>query len=140
MIAAERIAEVMGLRQPVRSLTELSDAVNRGLPKSTLRHCVQRVVASPQERRRLMSRIVPEATYKRRRTHLKPEESARTERVARVIATAEYVWDEPAEARRFLTTPHPELNGQVPLELALSELGARQVEEVLWKLAYGLPV
>ena len=34
---------------------------------------------------------------------------------------------------------HPELEGRAPLELALTELGARRVEELLWKLFYGLP-
>lgn len=139
MIAAEKIAEVLGMRKGVRSLEDLSGAVVRGLPKSALRNCVDRVAASPQERRRLMSRIVPEATFKRRRNHLKLDEGERTERLARVIATAEYVWDDREEARRFLTTPHPELNRQRPLDAALTELGARRVEALLWNVFYGLP-
>ena len=60
------------------------------------------------------------------------------ERLARVIATAEYVWDDAVEARRYLTTPHAHLGGQTPVEVALSEFGARWVEELLWKLYYGL--
>ncbi len=38
-----------------------------------------------------MHQIVPEATYKRRRERLSPLESVRTERMARVVAMAEYV-------------------------------------------------
>ena len=41
------------------------------------------------EQRALMHRIVPEATFKRRRERLSPAESERTERLARVVATAE---------------------------------------------------
>jgi putative toxin-antitoxin system antitoxin component (TIGR02293 family) len=138
MIAADKVAEVMGLRQSIRSVAELAGAVARGLPKSTLRACVQRVFDDRGEQRRAMYAIVPEATYKRRQ-YLKPEESERTERLGRVIATAEYVWDDRAEARRFLTTPHPGLGDRRPIDAARSELGARQVEELLWQIFHGLP-
>lgn len=140
MIAVKRIAAVMGMAKTVRSLDQLSGVVAQGLPKSALRHCVGRVVADPREQRRLMFRVVPEATFKRRRSHLKLEESERTERLARVIATAEHVWDDREEARRFLTTPHAELNHHRPIDVAFTELGARRVEELLWKIFHGLPV
>jgi uncharacterized protein (DUF2384 family) len=31
------------------------------------------------------------------------------------------------------------LEGRTPLEVSLTELGARRVEELMWKLFYGLP-
>ena len=139
MVSAEKIATVMGLGPSVRSLSELSRAVSRGVPKSALRRIAERVAESPGEERAVMSRIVPSATFKRRRKLLKPEESAKAERLARVIATADEVWGDPETARRFLRSPHAELGGRNPLEAAYSELGARQVEELLWKLFYGLP-
>ena len=86
-----------------------------------------------------MYRVVPEATFKRRRDRLSPAESERTERLARVIAAAEHVWDDPEQARRFLTTSHPALGGKTPLDAAMRELGARQTEELLAKIEYGLP-
>jgi putative toxin-antitoxin system antitoxin component (TIGR02293 family) len=85
-----------------------------------------------------MQRVVPAATYKRRH-RLKLVESEKTERLARVIALAEMLWDDEAEARRFLSTPHPELNGRKPIEAALTELGARQVEDIVNRALYGLP-
>lgn len=86
-----------------------------------------------------MNRIVPEATFKRRRDRLSAAESERTERMARVVATAEYVWDDPDEARRFLTTRHAALGGKRPIDAAMTELGARQVEEILGQIFHGLP-
>ncbi len=121
------------------SLLELNAAVERGLPKSTLRNVVRRVFPDASEQRAMMHRIVPEATYKRRRERLSPIESERTERVARVIALAEEVWQDREHARRFLTTPHPEIGGKTPLDAALTELGARQAEEVMARILYGLP-
>lgn len=140
MIAAERIASVLGLPGGVRSLAELQAAVARGLPKASLRRVAGHVSAISREQWALVYGIVPEATYKRRRDTLKPEESARTERLARVVATAEYVWDDVNAARRFLTTPHPALRGERPLDAARTELDARRVEELLWQIVHGLPV
>jgi len=136
-------AEVLGgrrvLGKAVSSLLDLNDAVERGLPKATLRIVVQRVFSDASEQRAMMRRIVPEATYKRRRERLSPAESERTERLARVVAIAEDVWQDREQARRFLTTPHPEIGGKTPLDAALTELGARQAEEVMARIVYGLP-
>ena len=71
MIVADKVAAVLKLPRSVDTLAALSAAVARGLPKSSLRSCVERVATSPQEQRRLMYRVVPEATYKRRRSHLR---------------------------------------------------------------------
>jgi putative toxin-antitoxin system antitoxin component (TIGR02293 family) len=135
--------EVLGghrvLGKAVTSILELNDAVERGLPKATLRIVVQRVFPDAAEQRTMMHRIVPEATYKRRRERLSPAESERTERFARVVAIAEDVWQDREQARRFLITPHPEMGGKTPLDAALTELGARQAEEVMARIVYGLP-
>jgi len=143
MITAQRIADVLGgedvLKERVASLRELDRLVRRGLPKRALRTAVEHLALERGAANRLIFRLVPEATYKRRRSALSPAESERTERLARVIATAEHVWDDAADARRFLTTPHPMLGGDTPLECAATELGARATEEILWKIYHGLP-
>jgi putative toxin-antitoxin system antitoxin component (TIGR02293 family) len=86
-----------------------------------------------------MYRVVPLSTLKRR-TRLKTHESEKTERLARVIALAELLWDDQEAAQEFLNTPHPELDGRTPLECAASELGAREVEDLVMRALYGLPV
>jgi uncharacterized protein (DUF2384 family) len=68
MIAPALIAEILGLGASVRTVGELESAVSAGLPKSALE--------------RLSAR------------RLSVDESARTERLARVLASAEYVWDD----------------------------------------------
>lgn len=139
LVSPEKIATVMGLNPVPHSLAELEALVAEGLPKSALRNGVEHIALTPEARRTLQARIVPEATYKRRRDRLTPEESEKTERLARVYATAAYVWDDPADARAFLVAAHPLLENREPLEVSLTELGARRVEELLWKLFYGLP-
>jgi putative toxin-antitoxin system antitoxin component (TIGR02293 family) len=141
MIHAEIVADVMGgvaiLGRKVQTLNDLQQAVEGGLPKRALRHTVERVYGSSSEVRRAIYRIVPEATFKRR-TRLSHAESERTERLARMIAAAEYTWGNQEDAREWLNRPHPELDGKTPLEMAATELGARRVEELLERLFYGI--
>jgi len=139
MIAPERIANILGLQASIRSVSELEDAVSAGLPKRSL----ERLSARLHIDRRLASaykfKIVPQATWKRRGKRLSVDESERTERLARVLAQAEYVWDDRQQAREWMSKPHPELQDTTPLEAARTELGARRVESLLDKLFYGLP-
>lgn len=137
-VSAEEIAAVMSLSPPPHSFSELDEMVREGLPKAALHASAERVGRTAEERKALLYRIVPEATYKRRRDRLSPDESEKAERLARVFATADYVWDSAEDAREFLNTPHPLLNGKTPLYVSMSELGARRVEELLWKLFYGI--
>jgi putative toxin-antitoxin system antitoxin component (TIGR02293 family) len=143
MIHPERIAEVMGgvavLGQDVKSLQDLESSVLSGLPKGALRRTLERVYLTAGDVRRAMYRVVPEATFKRR-TLLSRAEGERTERLARVIAAAEYVWDNVDDAREWLTKAHPMLSGRTPLQTAESEVGARRVEHLLDSMFYSLPL
>jgi putative toxin-antitoxin system antitoxin component (TIGR02293 family) len=144
MIEPRQIAKVLGgkavLGRAIISVEDLEEIVDAGLPKIALRLAVRRVFLIVREADVYLYRVVPEATYKRRNGKLRPRESERTERLARVIAAAEEVWDDQADAREWLKKPHPELGNRTPMECALTELGARRVESLLDRLQYGLPV
>ena len=71
-------------------------------------------------------------------TPQKLDESEKIARLARVCATALHIWDDEALAREFLNTPHPLLDQRSPLDVAMTEAGARRVEELLWQLFYGV--
>ena len=140
MIEPRSIAEILGLGASIRTVRELESAVSAGLPKRSL----ERLSARLHQDRRTASaykfKIVPQATWKRRSRLLSRNESERTERLARVLAHAEYVWDDRERAREWMNKPHRELGKRSPLEAARTELGARRVENLLDKLFYGLPV
>lgn len=140
IVSPEEISAVMALSPPTHSFAELDEVIRKGLPKSALRVSAEHAARTAEERRSLMFRIVPEATYKRRLDRLSPDESEKTERLARVFATTQHVWDDADDAREFLNTPHPLLEGRAPLDVSLTELGARRVEELLWRLFFGLSV
>lgn len=142
--AVAAVVETLGgarvLRTQVHTLADLSRAISAGLPFRSLRRLTEHYPEA--QRRRIEQIVVPRSTLQRRERAgvLSPEESARLERIARLTALAEYVWESQGSAQQFLTTPHPQLDGQAPLELAATDLGARRVEDLLWKLEYSLPV
>jgi putative toxin-antitoxin system antitoxin component (TIGR02293 family) len=138
LVTPEKIATVMALASMPHSFAELDAMIARGLPKAAIKASINHVYLSAEDRRQLLYRIIPEATYKRRKESLTAEESERTERLARVFATAAHVWNSDDDARSFLTTPHAMLQGRSPLDVSMTELGARRVEELLWRLYYGI--
>ena len=142
-VSVAEVTRIMGgertLGRRVRTTDDLRRAVEEGLPVETLGKVVAHVAGSDIAAGQLKYRIVPRATLHRRRTHLSLEESERVERLARVAALAEQVWEDEALAHEFLRSPQPQLGGQQPMDLVRTDLGARQVEELLMKLEYGLP-
>ena len=140
----EAVVEALGgkrvLREEVHTLTELSRLVVAGLPFLSLRQLSAYFPAG--ERARVEQVVVPRTTMLRREQSgvLSTEESERLERLARITALAEHVLESREAAQDFLTSPHALLDEQVPVELAATDLGARRVESVLWRLEYSLPV
>lgn len=140
MVAPASIAEILGLGSSIRTLGELESAVSAGLPKRALERLSARIYRDPRTANAHKYNVVPQATWKRRSKRLSVQESQKTERLARVLATAEYVWDDRERAREWISTPHLELDGKTPLQTAQTELGARRVEDLLNKLFFGLPL
>jgi putative toxin-antitoxin system antitoxin component (TIGR02293 family) len=82
-------------------------------------------------------------TLNRRRVEgrLQPDESDRLVRASRVFGKALELFEGDAEAaRRWLTTPQKALGGTLPLTLARTEVGAREVETLIGRLEHGIPV
>ena len=143
-IAAEQIADVLGgrrvLGRQVKSMRELDDIVREGMPKTALDAFIDALGASKygEFAIQLRNKIVPRATYTRvDRFNLQVSET--TERMARLYAMALSVFDDPEAAARFMANPHPELGDRAPFEAALTEIGGREVEEVIERGLHGLP-
>ncbi|MBI3047214.1 MAG: DUF2384 domain-containing protein [Acidobacteria bacterium] len=139
----ERVAQVLGgptvLHRTVRTWVDLEHVVRAGLPKRSLQLVARRAVEPGASVNDFVYSVVPPATFKRR-SKLSAEESERTERLARVVALAHGVWDDDRDARAFLNRPHPLLDGETPLNVARTELGARRVERLLHDIEHGLPL
>jgi putative toxin-antitoxin system antitoxin component (TIGR02293 family) len=117
----------------------IEKAVEKGLPREALRHVAERLAGGDQTKIAALEQgVVPKTTLGRRETKLSPEESERTERVARLFVHARRALGTEAEAREFMTTPHPELDGRTPVDAAKTDLGTRRTEQILDALEYGL--
>lgn len=142
-IHAARVADMLGgertLGRDIRTVTDLRHAVEDGLPVSALDNVVRHVSRDDRSAAELKYRIIPKTTL-RRRQRLDPEESQRLERLARMTAMAEEVWEDADLAHEFLTSAQPQLEDERPVDLARSDLGTRQVETLLMKIEYALPV
>ena len=85
--------------------------------------------------------IAPRRTLTHRRTRREPlsrEESDRAVRLARIAALAEQVFGEPARAWPWLRAAKRQFRGRSPLQLMVTEAGARLVEELLYRVDEGL--
>jgi len=113
-------------------------ALRAGLPVKELGD-LQASLAMP------MDRLVPllgisKATFHRRTKtgRLDKSESDRVLRFARLMGRAVEVMESEENARRWLMTPQFGLGGAVPLEFADTEVGAREVEDLLGRIEYGV--
>ena len=85
--------------------------------------------------------VIPERTLARRLSHggaLTVEEADALTRLRRVVAAARRVFGRAELADEWLRLPNPELDGEVPIRMARTDLGGREVEAVLGRLEHGV--
>jgi putative toxin-antitoxin system antitoxin component (TIGR02293 family) len=83
---------------------------------------------------------ISRATLHRRKGagRLHREESDRVLRFARLMGKAIEVFETKENARKWLGSPQTGLGGAVPLDYAETEVGAREVEDLLGRIEYGV--
>jgi putative toxin-antitoxin system antitoxin component (TIGR02293 family) len=139
MISAQEVASVLGgqrvLHKKIKSPFDLMDLVEKGLPKESVRTIID-FLGSTED----IYPYIPEGTYKKRGKILHRAESEKVERLARIIATALHIFQDKEQAKIYLTSTNPIFRDRTPFDLSRTELGAKQVEESLWHIYYGLPV
>ena len=92
-----------------------------------------------------MEKLLPmlgmsKATLHRRKAsgRLDPLESDRVVRFARLFGRAIEVMEAEDAARHWMGSPQIGLGGAVPLDYARTEVGAREVEDLLGRIDYGV--
>jgi putative toxin-antitoxin system antitoxin component (TIGR02293 family) len=85
-------------------------------------------------------RVIPMRTFNRRLAKgepLKVSESDAIARLLRVTEMARRIFGDTEFAGQWLTLPNPVLKNQIPIELAATDVGARDVEAALLHFAHG---
>jgi putative toxin-antitoxin system antitoxin component (TIGR02293 family) len=118
---------------------ELIGMVRRGLSFRRLRE-FQRQSGLTMSRIASVTRI-PSRTLSRRQEsgRLEPDESDRLFRISRIFDLAVDLFEGDADAaREWLETPLRALGDEVPLDLASTDAGAREVESLITRLDHGV--
>jgi len=118
--------------------TELIRQIQRGLPFSEL-ETLQNKIDLPLEQ--LAAKLsISRSTLQRRRSagRLSPDESDKVLRFARLLEHATDIFGDTERARAWLKFPQRGLGGAVPLDYAETEIGAREVDNLLGRIDYGV--
>ena len=134
------VSELGGRRIFGRSLAtdrDMREAIREGFPPAVVEKLMH---ASGLTLRELAAALdlSPRSLQRRRSAgKLARYESDRLYRLARIVALADEFLGSHERALRWLKRPNRALGGIAPLAAIDTELGARQVENILGRIAYG---
>lgn len=135
--SAHAYTTLLGL--PSLKTPELLKRVASGLPYSVFERFQHNIDLSIEALASLVQ--IKRRTLARRREEgrLTAEESDRLLRAARVFGKALALFEGDVDAARsWFSTPAPALGNRTPRDLATTELGVREVENLLGRLAHGV--
>ena len=133
MLGGERI-----LGRKVSSTADLIPILRSGLKYRSLEAIIHKLDISTDDV--LKSLGLPVRTMARRKDekHLTADESDRFYRLARIVTHAEDVFSDMNKVRRWLAHTNRALGGATPLSLLGTDEGARQVDNILGRIEYGV--
>jgi putative toxin-antitoxin system antitoxin component (TIGR02293 family) len=142
MTSAE-IAEVLGgkkvLGRSIKTFAELAALIRKGLPSSSLIVLGEKLDLKSAALSRKLG--IPQRTLTRRlsrHSRLTAAESDRAVRLARMYATAIDMIGNTSKAAEWLHTPNRALGGELPIDQLDTDLGSKEVENILGRIAYGV--
>jgi putative toxin-antitoxin system antitoxin component (TIGR02293 family) len=142
MVTAERIAQTLGgarvLKRKSVTLEELRAQLRTGLPYSALEAVASSFEIGTADLVAVLHVPLRTLARRKREKRLHADESDRLFRLGRIAALAEDVLGSREKATRWLHQPNRALGSATPLHQMDTELGARQVEDVLLRIAHGV--
>ena len=143
-IVRERVAHKYGSKSSTLAIAshaaplKLIERINKGLPYGELEH-LRTELDEPMEA--LAQQLsISRSTLQRRKAErrLSPEESDRLMRFWKLIRQAADLFGNVERGRAWLKHPQYGLGGVIPLDFAKTEVGAREVEDLLGRIKYGV--
>ena len=126
------------LMAKARHPTELIRKIQKGLRFSEL-ETLQNSIDLPFEQ--LAAKLsISRSTLQRRKAagRLSPDESDKVMRLSRLLEHATNVFGDIERARAWLKFPQRGLGGAIPLDYAETEVGAREVDDLLGRIEYSV--
>ena len=125
------------LGRSLRTEVDLQAAIREGFPQTVVKEVMHAAGLTLKELATSLDLSARSLQRRHREGRLARYESDRLYRLARIIALAKHYIGDDEQATRWLKKPNRALGGSTPLELIDTELGARAVENVLGRMAYG---
>jgi putative toxin-antitoxin system antitoxin component (TIGR02293 family) len=122
----------------IRAEGEMEELLRQGLPVSVLGNFRENWGFTIMELAGSLS--IPKSTLMRmleRRNRMALADSDRVYRLASILTLAEEAIGNREKAQRWLRQPNQVLGNETPLRALETEIGARRVEQVLGRIAYG---
>lgn len=112
-------------------------AIKSGVPATIVRDLQSMSVLEKEDVRSVISLRTLERRVGNKES-LRPEEADGVARILRVMSHAYRVFEDEELAEEWLRCPNPALNDEVPMTMAATDVGAREVEGVLTRLEHGI--
>jgi putative toxin-antitoxin system antitoxin component (TIGR02293 family) len=145
------VAVILGgekeLGQKIQNPIDFDALIKKGIPSRAMYHVkkefkltdeVLALIIGASLRTVGRRRKAAEAGHKALKERLSPVESDRLYRFARIIALAETVFENREDALEWLNSSQHGLGGAVPFRMLQTDAGAREVEELLIRIEYGV--
>ena len=124
------------LGRALSSDSDLREAIREGFPHAVLEELMRASGLTLKELAQALD-LSSRSLQRRRRGRLARFESDRLYRMARLLALARESLGESGRASRWFKRANRALGGVAPIAAIDTELGARQVENLLGRIAYG---
>jgi putative toxin-antitoxin system antitoxin component (TIGR02293 family) len=134
------VAELGGRRALGRSLSndrDMREAIRDGFPPAVVERVMRASGLTLKELADALDLSARSLQRRRRSGKLARYESDRLYRLARLVALASDYLGNQERARHWLKRPNRALGGLAPVATIDTEAGARQVENILGRIAYG---
>ncbi len=134
------VAGLGGRRALGRSLSsdrDMREAIRDGFPPAVVERVMWASGLTLKELATALDLSARSLQRRRRSGKLARYESDRLYRLARLVAIASDYLGDQERARRWLKRPNRALGGVAPVAALDTEAGARQVENILGRIAYG---
>jgi putative toxin-antitoxin system antitoxin component (TIGR02293 family) len=122
----------------VRSPEDLVERVRKGLPFAALSAVMEEYRISRDVFCDILQLSSRNFLRRREQKRLSQDESDRLYRLARVLAHANRVFEDPDVSADWIQTPNAALGKQQPLTLLDTDIGVQQVDQVLGRIEHGI--
>ncbi len=137
---ATAMVDILGVGRGAQSGLEIAALIEKGLPPRAIDRLKKALGLNDEEVSSTLG--VSQKTISRLRSQPKKKLGVgvgdRVYRAAHVFSLATSVFEDEETAREWLRSPNIGLGNQVPLDLLATEVGAREVEDLLGRIEHGV--